>query len=287
MIRNDETKIKEFGFASRYSTDSNFILTKEMAELPFFAGHHDDNITTKVVSKHLNIEKYELTGARLNKDDFILFLAIIKIFDRASYVENIEIMEREIFFSEIFEMMQVPKEQRNKLARKQQVKSSLIRIRTLRNTVTIKGKSEVDFSVLPEYSFDLSKNTESFTIRIFSKFITYFRESTETYLCHANIKLTTELSVDALKFYLYLTANKNHHFLHREAIDNIFEFKRTELQEVEDRTEEVVVFQTPEKEANRTLNRVMNELKSKNVLEHYELIKTKRKTSQLKFFAKK
>ncbi|MDU8224615.1 hypothetical protein RX914_10970 [Pseudomonas syringae pv. actinidiae] len=282
MVRDDETKIKESGFSSRYSTDANFILTKEFAELPIFSGKHSETVTTKVVNNHLNIEKFELTGSQLNRDDFLVLLSIIKIFDKASYTDKTEILEKEIMFTEIFDMMHVPKNQR-KTVRKQQIESSLDRISTLRSKVKIKDKAQINFSVLPKYSFDLSVNSESFTLAIFSEFMSYFRESSETFLCHANIKLTANLSVDALKFYLYLTANKNHHYLHRSSIDNIFEFKRIEIHN----KQEVIVFEAPEREVNRTLIRVMNELKSENVLEHYEIIKTKRKTTQLKFSAKK
>lgn len=268
---------KEAGFSSRYSTANNLLLPRELAIIPLFSGKSSDIPVSREFSLNDfgSIQKYEIDGPILNKNDFAILLSIIKLIDNQTYSEKSTQTEYTVSFQDLFKLLCLTKDEIRTNSRND-IANSLNRIISLKVRIKSEKKFEITiFNFFEKFVCDY----ENIHIQVTQSFLDFFRESTSKFLCHIDYKKFHDLSIDAARLYLFLLANQNVRFITRSTLNTIFEFEPSIVGN-QDNVSEISTARTKsvaEREVNRTLKSATEKL---NLSVSYET--KNRKTTKMK-----
>ena len=261
------TPYKEFGLSSKFSTAKNLISTKDLVVLPLLSANSSEISTRRFINGDtaMDLDGAIIDGPSLNKFDMLVFFSLIKYFDTHCHDSQYTFQSAEVNFADLFELMELPKNQR-KIYTKEKINASVNRIRRLSIIKKQTKRATIVINFISDVNLDLDKNDESFEIFISNSFISYFRESTEDFLCHVDISTYNNLGVNAARFYLYLTANQNFTYVARKYVDMIFDLLTVD-------ENNVVTHQVPERDATKRVQNALDELKDANLLNFGEIKK--------------
>lgn len=261
----EDKKLKEFGLSSKYTSDSNFFATKDLVVLPLFSAYSSDTVTRRLIRNDNTMGEFIIEGPLLNKFDMLVFFALIKIFDTQCNDQQFNFKSSRVEFSELFDIMQLPKDQR-KIATKEKINCSISRIENLKITKAKSKRANVFIRFIAAVNLNLDVDDKFFTIDISSEFIEYFREETEHFLCHIDITKYNNLGVSAARFYLYLTANQNYTYICRKYINMIFD-----LLSIDENNQ--IIHEVAERDATKRLKKALKELEDAKLIIFSEIIK--------------
>lgn len=256
---------KEFGLSSKFSTAKNLISTKDLVVLPLLSANSSETSTKRFISGDNSMDSAIIEGPSLNKFDMLVFYSLIKYFDTHCHESKFTFQSAEVYFSDLFELMGLPKNQRT-IVTKEKINASVNRIRRLNIIKKQTKRATIIINFISDVNLDLDVNDKSFEIFISNSFINYFRESTEDFLCHVDLNAYNSLGVNAARFYLYLTANQNFTYIARKYVDMIFDLLTVD-------ENNVITHQVLERDATKRVQKALDELKDANLLNFGEIMK--------------